>query len=185
MPVSWPDLSPRLAQHASASPPSPWHLCLPPLPRRLNLGVAPLLEKNLEYLNDCLDDLMVEQGKLSLHQNALRRQQQAIAQFKMQRRQENMARRAAGEHAGTVWRRPAGGSLAGTVIAVAVNCVLAGEEPLTEDPPEGMFKPVTEPNQLDNMLLSNQMASYCQHVNSATQQALSKLVLMDGLQKAL
>jgi translation initiation factor 3 subunit H len=62
---------------------------------------------------------------------------------------------------------------------------LAGEEPLTEDPPEGMFKPVTEPNQLDNMLLSNQMASYCQHVNSATQQALSKLVLMDGLQKAL
>jgi translation initiation factor 3 subunit H len=62
--------------------------------------VAPLLEKNLEYLNDCLDDLMVEQGKLSLHQNALRRQQQAIAQFKMQRRQENMARRAAGKHAG-------------------------------------------------------------------------------------
>lgn len=66
--------------------------------RRLNLGVAPLLEKNLEYLNDCLDDLMVEQGKLSMHQNQLRRQQQAIAQFKMQRRQENMARRAAGAH---------------------------------------------------------------------------------------
>ncbi|EFN54737.1 hypothetical protein CHLNCDRAFT_24150 [Chlorella variabilis] len=121
---------------------------------RLNLGVAPLLEKNLEYLNDCLDDLMVEQGKLSMHQNQLRRQQQAIAQFKMQRRQENMARRA------------------------------AGEEPLSEEPPEGMFKPVAEPNQLDNMLLSNQMASYCQHINSATQQALSKLTLMEGLQNA-
>lgn len=33
----------------------------------------------------------------------------------------------------------------------------AGEEPLSEEPPEGMFKPVAEPNQLDNMLLSNQM----------------------------
>ena len=33
----------------------------PPSPARLNLGVAPLLEKNLEFLNDCLDDLMVEQ----------------------------------------------------------------------------------------------------------------------------
>lgn len=30
-------------------------------PCRLNLGVAQLLEKNLEYLNDCLDDVMVEQ----------------------------------------------------------------------------------------------------------------------------
>ena len=137
-----------------------------------------------------------------------------------------------------------------------------GEEPLPEDPPEGMFKAVAEPNQLDNMLLvrgqgrgkvffflwgaeegtlaawevsigmgldgrlfamggvqllcvsqvcgdcptdhsmhswitecfpcppapcpqSNQMASYCQHINSATQQALSKLTLMEGLQKAL
>ena len=64
--------------------------------------MAPLLEKNLEYLNDCLDDLMVEQGKLSMHQNQLRRQQQAIAQFKVQRRQENMARRAAGES--RLWR---------------------------------------------------------------------------------
>jgi translation initiation factor 3 subunit H len=48
-----------------------------------------------------------------------------------------------------------------------------------------MFKPVPEPNQLDNMLLSNQMASYCQHINSATQQALSKLKLADGLQAAI
>lgn len=70
---------------------------LPPCLCRLGLGVAPLLEKNLEFLNDCLDDLMVEQGKLSMYQNNMRRQQQAIAQFKMQRRQENMAKRAAGE----------------------------------------------------------------------------------------
>ena len=30
---------------------------------RLNLGVAPLLEKNLEFLNDCLDDIVSEQQK--------------------------------------------------------------------------------------------------------------------------
>jgi hypothetical protein len=30
---------------------------------RLNLAVAPLLEKNLEFLNDCLDDIVAEQQK--------------------------------------------------------------------------------------------------------------------------
>ena len=71
------------------------------------------------------------------------------------------------------------------VVLLPPWCLRAGEEPLSEEPPEGMFKPVAEPNQLDNMLLSNQMASYCQHINSATQQALSKLTLMEGLQNAL
>ena len=33
---------------------------------RLNLGVAPLLEKNLEFLNDCLDDIVSEQQKARL-----------------------------------------------------------------------------------------------------------------------
>lgn len=171
--------------------------------------MAPLLEKNLEFLNDCLDDLMVEQGKLSMYQNQLRRLQQAIAQFKVQRRQENLARRAAGARAGrgrwhvgmprrtataAVWPlarllpdlpcMPACSFLCDPAPARPLSPA-AGEEPLSEDPPEGMFKPVAEPNQLDNMLLSNQMASYCQHINSATQQALSKLTLMEGLQRAL
>jgi len=30
---------------------------------RLDLGVAPLVEKNLEFLNDCLDDIVQEQQK--------------------------------------------------------------------------------------------------------------------------
>ena len=122
---------------------------------RLGLSVAPVLEKNLEFLNDCLDDLLVEQNKLSMYQQQVRRQQQTIAQYKVQRRQENQARRA------------------------------AGEEMLTEDPPEGMFKPIPEPNQLDNMLLSNQMTSYTAHINSAAVMQLEKLQLLEGLsQKA-
>lgn len=64
-------------------------------------------------------------------------------------------------------------------------CERAGEEPLGEEPPEGLFKPVAEPNQLDNMLLSNQMTSYCEHINAAGAQALTKLQLTQGLQAAL
>ncbi len=31
---------------------------------RLDLAVAPLVEKNLEFLNDCLDDIVQEQQKV-------------------------------------------------------------------------------------------------------------------------
>ncbi|GAB4818778.1 hypothetical protein N2152v2_005824 [Parachlorella kessleri] len=120
---------------------------------RLNLSIAPVLEKNMEFLNDCLDDLMVEQNKLSVYQQQYRRLQQQIAQFKLQRVQENRMR------------------------------VAAGEEKLPEDPPEGMFKPVAEPNQLDSMLLSNQMSSYCDHINTASKQTVEKLHLMEALQQ--
>ena len=33
---------------------------------RLDLAVAPLVEKNLEFLNDCLDDIVQEQQKVSM-----------------------------------------------------------------------------------------------------------------------
>lgn len=121
---------------------------------RLSLGVAPVLEKNLEFLNDCLDDLVGEQNKLSNYHNQLRRHQQQIAQWKLQRRQENQMRRA------------------------------AGDEPLSEEPPESEFRKPAEPSQLDNLLLANQMASYCDDISSSTSQAVEKLVLMSELQKA-
>lgn len=34
---------------------------------RLDLSVGPLLEKNLEFLNDCLDDVVAEQQKVGVH----------------------------------------------------------------------------------------------------------------------
>jgi translation initiation factor 3 subunit H len=121
---------------------------------RLGLGVTPLLEKNLDFLNECLDDLLSEQNKLSGYHNQLRRYQQTVAQWKLQRRQENQARRA------------------------------AGEEPLSEEPPEGEFKKPAEPSQLDNMLLANQMSAYTSHINTAAAQAVEKLVLMERLQRS-
>ncbi len=33
---------------------------------RLDLSVGPLLEKNLEFLNDCLDDVVAEQQKVCM-----------------------------------------------------------------------------------------------------------------------
>lgn len=122
---------------------------------RLMLGPGHALEKNLEYLSDCLDDLVGEQNKLSVYHNQLRRHQQQIAQWKLARRAENQSRRA------------------------------AGEEPLPEDPPEGEFKKPAEPSQLDNMLLSNQMSVYAEHISSGASQAIEKLVLLEGLQQGL
>lgn len=122
---------------------------------RLSLEVAPVLEKNMEFLSDCLDDLVGEQNKLSQYHNQLRRYQQQVAQWKLARRQENQSRRA------------------------------AGEEPLPEDPPEGEFRKPAEPSQLDNMLLSNQMNAYTSHINASAAQAVEKLVLVEKLQQAL
>lgn len=122
---------------------------------RLGLGVAPILEKSLEFLNDCLDDLVGEQNKLSMYHNQKRRYHQAVNQWKMQRKQENQTRKA------------------------------MGETLLSEEPPEGEFKEPTEPGQLDNMLLANQMTAYTSHINSTVGQAVEKLVLMERLQNAL
>lgn len=121
---------------------------------RLTLAGAPVLERNLEFLNDCLDDVVVEQNKLGGYHTAVRRQQQAIAGWRAQRRQENSARRT------------------------------AGEEPLPEDPPEGLFKMPAEPGALEGMLLLTQMSSYCEAIDRASTQAIQRLVIAESLQKA-
>lgn len=64
---------------------------------RLSLGVTPVLEKNVQFINECLDELVHVQGNLGVYHNQLRRYQQSVAQWKLARRQENQARRAAGE----------------------------------------------------------------------------------------
>ncbi|KAL6769389.1 EIF3H [Auxenochlorella protothecoides x Auxenochlorella symbiontica] len=120
---------------------------------RLTLASAPVLERNVEFLNDCLDDVGVEQGKLGAHHGAVRRQQQAAAAWRAARRQENTTRRT------------------------------AGEEMLGEEPPEGMFKPPPEPSALDGMLLLKQMTSYCDAVGSTSAQAIQRLVIAEGLQR--
>ncbi|KAK9810290.1 hypothetical protein WJX72_008134 [[Myrmecia] bisecta] len=64
---------------------------------KLNLSVVPLFEKNLDFLNECLDDLVNEQQKVSYYHRNVARQQQQQAQWLQKRRQENAQRRATGE----------------------------------------------------------------------------------------
>lgn len=64
---------------------------------RLNLSMAPFLEKNMEMLIDRVDDLVAEQSKVSMYHKQLARQAQQMAAWVQKRRLENQARRAAGE----------------------------------------------------------------------------------------
>jgi translation initiation factor 3 subunit H len=58
----------------------------------------------------------------------------------------------------------------------------AEEEPLPEEVP-GLFKPLPEPSQLDNVLLANQMDAYTDAVNSIGGAGLQKLFLLNSLQQ--
>lgn len=64
---------------------------------RLNLSVVPFLSRNVEQLIECVDELAVEQQSISHHHRAVARQAAQMAQWLARRRQENTARRAAGE----------------------------------------------------------------------------------------
>lgn len=64
---------------------------------RLNLSVGPFLEKNIESLLDGMDDLVMEQQKVTTYHKNVARQAQLMASWLQKRRQENQARRAAGD----------------------------------------------------------------------------------------
>eukprot|EP00884_Botryococcus_braunii_P000227 jgi/Botrbrau1/10204/Bobra.116_1s0020.1 len=64
---------------------------------RLGLNATPMVEKSVEFLNDCLEEVLVEQQKVSYHHRNVARQQQQLAQWQQKRRQENNQRRLAGE----------------------------------------------------------------------------------------
>lgn len=87
------------------------------------------------------------------------------------RRQENMARRCVtrcGAHLMTAHQQ---------------NLLrAAGEEPLPED--ASHFKQQPDLSQLDNYLIANQIAGYCDQVDSFSSLALQKLQVMQALQHA-
>ena len=59
----------------------------------------------------------------------------------------------------------------------------AGEDPLPEEDPQ-QFKPIPEPNQLDNFLITNQIATYLDQLSVYSAQSLEKLFAVEGLQRA-
>jgi len=120
---------------------------------RLVLSTNPFLEKNLEFLVDCMDDLAYEAQRVSQHQRNVQRLEAQRAQWIQKRRQENAQRKA------------------------------AGQEPLPdEEPGNPLFKNIPEPSRLDTLLITNQIGNYCSQINQFSSQSLQKLYLMQGIQ---
>ncbi|KAJ4830328.1 Eukaryotic translation initiation factor 3 subunit H [Turnera subulata] len=119
---------------------------------RLQLSTSPYLERNVEFLIECMDDLQVEQQRLQYHYRNLSRQQAQQQAWLQKRRAENIARKN------------------------------AGEEPLPEeDPSNPIFKPLLEPSRLDSFLITNQIANYCNQINAVAGQSFSRLYLTKAL----
>ncbi|KAG6422852.1 hypothetical protein SASPL_113234 [Salvia splendens] len=119
---------------------------------RLHLSTSPILERNVEFLIECMDDLSMEQQKFQFYYRNLSRQEAQKQAWLQKRRAENVARKN------------------------------AGEEPLPEeDPTNPIFKPIPEPSRLDSFLVTNQIANYCNQINGVAGQSFSRLYLMKAL----
>ncbi|KAL7124328.1 hypothetical protein ABFS83_14G041100 [Erythranthe nasuta] len=119
---------------------------------RLQLSTSPFLERNVEFLIECMDDLSMEQQKFQFYYRNLSRQQAQQQAWLQKRRAENMARKT------------------------------SGEEPLPEeDPSNPIFKPIPEPSRLDSFLITNQIANYSNQINGVAGQSFSRLYLMKAL----
>ncbi|XP_022761780.1 eukaryotic translation initiation factor 3 subunit H isoform X2 [Durio zibethinus] len=119
---------------------------------RLQLSTNPYMERNMEFLIECMDDLSMEQQKFQFYNRSLSRQQAQQQAWLQKRRAENMARKT------------------------------AGEEPLPEeDPSNPIFKPIPEPSRLESFLITNQIANYCNQINGVAGQSFNRLYLMKSL----
>jgi len=121
---------------------------------KLNLSTNPFLEKNLEFLIECLDDLGVEQNKFQYHQRSVQRQQAQQAAWVQKRKAENIARKQNGEE------------------------LLAETDPLNP-----IFKPIMEPSRLESLLITNQINNYCKQINHFSGNSFTKIFLVGELQK--
>eukprot|EP00850_Spirogloea_muscicola_P017809 SM000156S02165 [mRNA] locus=s156:306300:308834:- [translate_table: standard] len=119
---------------------------------RMSLSMSPFLEKNLEFLIECMEDLSMEQQKFQFYNRNVARQQAQQSAWLQKRRAENAARKAAGEE------------------------VLP-----EEDPSNPIWKPIPEPSRLDSYLITAQVANYCGQINSFAGPSLSKLYLMEAV----
>ena len=120
---------------------------------RLELNTNPFLEKQLQLLIECIEDLQAESNKLQHYERAVQRQKSSQSQYLAKKRAEAVARRA------------------------------RGEEPLPEEDlsNNSLFKPIPKPSRLESLLITNQMQAYCQQVNQFSGQSFAKLFLMQSL----
>ncbi|KAJ8449709.1 hypothetical protein Cgig2_001365 [Carnegiea gigantea] len=112
---------------------------------RLQLCTTPFVERNLEFLIEFMNDLSMEQQKLSFLFT--------IGLVPVLLPQPFTSTSSAA-------------SMASEEKAENMSCKAASEEPLPEeDPSNPIFKPIPEPSRLDTYLITNQIANYCNQIN--------------------
>mmetsp|Transcript_11049 Transcript_11049/g.18075 ORF Transcript_11049/g.18075 Transcript_11049/m.18075 type:complete len:329 (-) Transcript_11049:472-1458(-) len=122
---------------------------------RLELTYTPFVERSLEFVNECMDDLVAEQGKFQYYQRQLARQAQQQRDFLAKRKDTNEALRR------------------------------AGQEPLADDDLANnlLFKPIPEPSRLETLLITYQINTYCNQMNAFAGQGISKLFLAEAVRR--
>ena len=119
----------------------------------LELNTNSFLEKQLQLLIECIEDLQQESGKLTHYERSVQRQKLAQSQYLSRKKLEAVARAA------------------------------RGEEPTLEDDTNSnpLFKPIPKPSRLESLLVTNQMSAYCEQINRFSGQSFANLFLVQSL----
>ncbi|XP_033118653.1 eukaryotic translation initiation factor 3 subunit H-like [Anneissia japonica] len=118
----------------------------------LNLATGNVLEKNMELLMDCLDDINQETIKFLNYQRTLYKMNANKHQQIYKRKQENEARAA------------------------------KGQPPLPEEDLSKQQKAPIVPSRLDSLLISGQMKKHCDEISRFATQSFGKLFMAEALQ---
>ena len=165
---------------------------------RLELHTNPFLEKQMQLLIECIDDLQQESHKMQQHERNLYRQKKQQANKRPRRpiaaAPSATERRAAPDS-------PASHCAPSTPLTrtpppplpqsdfllkkkiEAQERERKGEEPRPEEDTSTnpLFKPIPAPSRLESLLIANQMQAYCQQINQFTGQSFAKLFLMQSV----
>ncbi|KAF7266315.1 hypothetical protein GWI33_020343 [Rhynchophorus ferrugineus] len=120
----------------------------------LDLGTATVLENQLRFLMDRVDELNQEAIKFNRYQQLVSRQQQDKHRYVQKRQQDNAAR------------------------------VAKGEPPLPDEDINKLFRPHPVPPRLNPMIIAGQINTSSQTVSQFCSQSLAKLYITQGLQYA-
>lgn len=118
----------------------------------LSLATGSYLQKNVHLLIEGTDEICQDAQKLHNFQRNVARQQQQIDAHKQRRGQENELRKQ------------------------------RGEPPLPEEDLNKLFRPLQPPARLDNMLLTGQIHTYCDHLGEFATQSFGKLFIAESVQ---
>jgi translation initiation factor 3 subunit H len=120
----------------------------------LDLGTTGVLEKQLRYMMESVDELAQEVNKYNIFQRQVVKQNQMKQQALQRRALENESR------------------------------ATRGEPPLPDDDIIKQFKPIPSPSRKEGVITSGQVLSYSDQISRFASQALGKWFLTECLQEA-